>query len=176
MVIGVCEAYEQSYSSSLKWWLTHIHPHIHTYSISTYRLGPSGRMGRVKMIQKKYLHFFMIILSKIDIWPHFCFKIPNRYFLIHESLRSQDTCFRILNTFGNVRNWRIQYHLFEGFSGKPSITYMLLNTKTKAFPQIALASSPNAPIWKGLRCKFHNNFQRSRQIWSVFTDVGVTAE
>ena len=57
-----------------------------------------------KMIQKKYFHFFMIILSKIDIWPHFCFKIPSRYFLIHESLRSQDTCFRILNTFGNVRN------------------------------------------------------------------------
>ena len=39
-----------------------------------------SKILRKKLSRKKYLHFFMIILSKIDIWPHFCFKIPNRYF------------------------------------------------------------------------------------------------
>ena len=51
MVIGACEAYEQSYWSSLKWLRTD----IHTYSISTYRLGSSGRMGRVKSVDQNII-------------------------------------------------------------------------------------------------------------------------
>ena len=58
MVIGVCEAYEKSYWSSLKWLRTS----THTYSISTYRLGPSGRMGRVKSL------LIIIIVPIVTRW------------------------------------------------------------------------------------------------------------
>ena len=76
----------------------------------------------LKKLSRKSIAFFhddhiVKNVKVIDIWPHFCFKIPCRYFVIPESLRSQGTCFRILITFSNVRNCSItiQYHLFEGF-------------------------------------------------------------
>ena len=67
-------------------WSDDAHTHIHTYSISTYRLGPSGRMGRVKIINESpylaklsldlilskrrwspflILHIVLIIITKI---------------------------------------------------------------------------------------------------------------
>ena len=63
MVIGVCEASEQCDWSSLKWWRTYTH--THTYTISTHTLGPSGTMGRVKMVPP-------ISISQVDRKTVFC--------------------------------------------------------------------------------------------------------
>ena len=70
MVIGVCEAYEQSYSSSLKWWLTHIHTYTHTPFPLIDSAHPVGwaewKNIKSKMMIKHYL--FHQFNSNVWIW------------------------------------------------------------------------------------------------------------